>query len=404
MNERARTRLAAATLLAIGTLACSPPPPPSMAAPEAIPTQEVGKRALFGYKVAVSDDQIAVGAPHAKVAGYRKAGTVLLFDRATLALQRKIDAPDPTDGALFGFSLDLEGDRLLVGAVGHETAGVALAGAAYLFDSNTGRLLHSFAESPPLAKAEFGSTVTFAGSALVIGSPASTVDGETRAGAAYQFDASTGQRMHVFRRPQKDLVLGQALAFGAGRVLVGAPAATVNGVAHAGQVFAFDPATAKLTRTFEEPVPGAGSTFGAAIATDDDTVVIGAPNAFDRAGAAYVYDLESGALLHRLHEGLSLEDDGMFGYSLALLENEIAVGAPHTTVKGIPGSGAVYLFDRTSGRLVNRLTVRPVGGADLGISVAAEGGALFSSAQGGPEGGTVYVSREPRRTAPPPES
>ncbi len=394
-------RRSIAAIVAFAVIGCSPPPPPAAPQPRAIPTRSVGKRALFGFKVAVSDERIAVGAPHAKSNGHRKAGAVLLFDRKSLGFLRKVEAPEPADDALFGFSIDLQGDRLVVGSVGRVVEGAKLAGAAYLFDANTGRLLHEFVESPPREKAEFGSAVALAGGDAIIGSPASEVLGKSRAGIAYRFSGATGELVRSFHlpTPTENLVMGQALAVAADALLLGAPAATVTGVAHAGSVFAFDPNTAKLTRTLHEPEPSSGSTFGAAIDTDGKLAVIGAPNALDRAGAAYVYDLATGAVVHELHEAVHLEDGGMFGYSVALLEDAVAVGAPHTAVKGIPGSGAVYLFDRTTGKPIARLTVQPIGGADLGISVGAGSGSEYvSGAQGGPKGGTVYLSNVPPQT------
>ncbi|MDG2304080.1 MAG: hypothetical protein P8R42_05385 [Candidatus Binatia bacterium] len=387
--------------LLLFVIACSPPPPEAPA-PRKIPSQDVGSRALFGFKVALSKDLIAVGAPHARANDHRKAGAVLLFDRKTLALVRKVESPDPSEGALFGFAIALRGDRLLVGSAGRTVDGVPVAGAAYLINVRTGLSVRRFVESPPHAKAEFGSAVGFIGEDPVIGSPSSDVQGHVNAGIAYRFSANTGELLLSYHlpTPEDHMALGQVLTASGDTLLLGGPAAMMDGVAHAGAAFAFDANTGALKRRLLEPAAGEGSSFGASLATDGKFVVIGAPNANHRAGRAYVLDLASGKVVAALHDTANLEDGAMFGYSLALTDDGIIVGAPHDTVKGIPGAGAVYYFDRATRKFVARLAVRPVGGADFGIDVAGAGSEYVTGAQRGPKGGTAYISEDAPKEVP----
>lgn len=94
-----------------------------------------GPRALFGYSLAIDGDRVLVGAPRADEAG-EDAGAVYLFefDGLSWSAPREILAPTPEAGAHFGTSVAVEGRQLLIGAPGESYAATE-AGAAYLFAS-----------------------------------------------------------------------------------------------------------------------------------------------------------------------------------------------------------------------------------------------------------------------------
>ena len=95
--------------------------------------------------------------------------------------------------------------------------------------------------------------------------------------------------------------------------------------------------------------------FGSAVAVGTGVYVIGAPGdesgGVAGAGAAYVYDQVTGALLFTLANP-ALSSGDQFGASVAVAGNMIAVGAPLADPGGVSDAGAVYLFDRSTGTLV----------------------------------------------------
>ena len=91
----------------------------------------------FGFAVAISGDRLAVGAPYTRSdLGANAAGAVYLFERQGdgWVEEARITARDGGVFHLFGYSVDLDGDTLVVGARGAwaETPGDN-NGAAYVF-------------------------------------------------------------------------------------------------------------------------------------------------------------------------------------------------------------------------------------------------------------------------------
>ncbi|NJM06583.1 hypothetical protein HC891_10925 [Candidatus Gracilibacteria bacterium] len=86
----------------------------------------------------------------------------------------------------------------------------------------------------------------------------------------------------------------------------------------------------------------AGDRFGESLAITGSTVVIGAPGA-DGIGAAYVFDLASGAQQAKLRAGDGQSGDA-FGFSVAVADTTVVVGAPGDDDNGLR-SGSIYVFE-----------------------------------------------------------
>lgn len=92
---------------------------------------------LFGSSVALSGDTLVVGASHSHIDG--GDGRVWVFEHDPRAegeawtVQAVLEPVDPPPHGGFGWAVDLSGDRLVVGAFENEDTG-ELPGAAYLFE------------------------------------------------------------------------------------------------------------------------------------------------------------------------------------------------------------------------------------------------------------------------------
>jgi hypothetical protein len=99
----------------------------------------------FGLSVAISGDLILVGAWKHELTPGVAAGAAYIFQKDSGDPNNwveviKLTASDGADGDLFGYSVALQGDTAVVGAWGHEpTLGVA-TGAAYVFQKDEGGL------------------------------------------------------------------------------------------------------------------------------------------------------------------------------------------------------------------------------------------------------------------------
>ena len=156
--------------------------------------------------------------------------------------------------------------------------------------------------------------------------------------------------------------------------------------------------------TYTTPSPGDG--FGESVASNYGNVAIGAPSD-NGTGAVYLYDgvttanetistYAYGQLIHVFADP-NPEPGDEFGASLAVVGNELVVGAPGSSLSG-PGDGVVYVFDAndestTFGDLLATLTIPDPGAlndAQFGAAVGATDTNIVVGAPGN-DGGTGEV-------------
>ncbi len=146
--------------------------------------------------------------------------------------------------------------------------------------------------------------------------------------------------------------------------------------------------------------PTADAQFGAALAVDGLTAVIGAPAAdgsVPNSGAAYVFQRESGVWTHRAK---LIASDGAeadkFGGSVAIHDGIIVVGASGNDEAG-PNSGAAYVFTGSGDTWTQADKLLPsfVGDTFFGFSVAVYSGTIAVGApymdSGFTNSGAVYL-------------
>lgn len=212
----------------------------------------------------------------------------------------------------------------------------------------------SFASPAPVSAARAGRSVAIDGDFVLVGAPGDSVRG-SGAGAVHVFRRSAG--VWAFEetiRPPGTLAgdsFGEAVAVSNGVALIGAPGDDNVG-SGAGLVYVFAHGSTGWSeqQTFTGSLVGAGDAFGASIAMDGDTAVIGAhrdDSVANDCGTAYVMKRGSsfwGEQAQLLAPDASANDQ--FGVSVALSGNLAVVGAPAADPNGV-NSGVVYVFERT---------------------------------------------------------
>jgi len=145
----------------------------------------------FGTSVAISGTIVAVGAPFEDDGG-AEAGAVYVFEKGTQgwAEQQILRASDAATGDFFGTSLAM-GNGLVIGARGEDDIENG-SGAAYVFQKNGGRWTQEtrLKAATPSATAEFGKSVSSDGERIVCGAPGQDTAGNN-AGGAWSFHRST---------------------------------------------------------------------------------------------------------------------------------------------------------------------------------------------------------------------
>ena len=93
----------------------------------------------------------------------------------------------------FGYSVSVDGNLALVGAVGEDDADGTRSGKAYIFDVTTGSLLHTLHNPNAYgtsADDEFGEAVAISGNYAIVGAYGEGDAGGTYSGKAYVYQIS----------------------------------------------------------------------------------------------------------------------------------------------------------------------------------------------------------------------
>ncbi len=355
------------------------------------PTPDYTRCDYFGHSIAGQGSQVIVGAYWDDTGTpATRDGAVHLFDIATGSLVRTMPGVIASNS---GYSVAFMGSHIVSGAIladRHPNPPLDY-GAVYKYDSATGAHVLTFQNPAPQAAAHFGEHMAVVGGNLLVGMPYDDAAG-TNAGRAYLFDGTTGTLLHTFYAPVPTDYdrFGSGVAALGNDVLIGSPGR--NG--SAGIAYLFDSTTGNLLQTFQKPEPNAWDSFGSSVASVGDKVLVAAPGAdagADGTGAAYLFDSGTGELLATFLNPDPDAYDG-FGYFIAGVGDDVLIGAPYDDTHG-DHAGAAYLFDGDTGSLLLSLQ-DPTPGADdfFGAAVASLGNDILVSAYGDNAGvGAVYV-------------
>jgi hypothetical protein len=317
----------------------------------------------FGAAIAIAGDVAVVGAPGYSGTGLTDQGAAYVFERVALGDWQYLATLAPTTeraGARFGASVAASlvdtVVRVVVGAPG-DSNGTTTTGMAYVFE-RSGPTSATFTRSelaPTLSgittSDKFGTSVAIAGDRVVVGAPDL---GASREGGAELFEKpGVGPwASKAYLTPSTDPAphdrFGTSVAIAgtgtATEIVVGAIGVDypVGPVVSFGAVYLFtttdgmtwtEAATIPSPPTLAITSPIASSRFGAAVAFDGETLLVGAPDMHvagtTLSGAAYVFDT-SGAQPTGLAELLANPPlaYGRAGESVAFAGDRFVVGAP----------------------------------------------------------------------------
>ncbi|MCH7993769.1 MAG: hypothetical protein IIB57_04915, partial [Planctomycetes bacterium] len=141
-----------------------------------VPTPELNNDDEYGRAVAISGRVAVVGARKHDIAGMTERGAVYVFRRdsqtGVWGYRQELTAEDGDVGDLFGSSVAIDGDWIVVGAPEHDVFGVDNSGAAYAFhfDGSTWTQARKFRADDHDEADQFGIAVAISGNWVVVGS------------------------------------------------------------------------------------------------------------------------------------------------------------------------------------------------------------------------------------------
>jgi FG-GAP repeat len=151
---------------------------------------------LFGYSVAISGETIVVGAWLGDGAGGLDQGTAYVFVRSggVWIQQQKLEAADAAASDRFGSSVAIGGETIVIGAASDDGAGGLAQGSAYVFVRTGGVWMQQqkLEAADAAANDRFGYSVAISGETVVVGTPGDDGAGVGNRGSAYVFVHSDG--------------------------------------------------------------------------------------------------------------------------------------------------------------------------------------------------------------------
>ena len=312
---------------------------------------------LFGYSVAIDGDYAIVGAPLQSGFGTNNAGAAYIFhfDGVNWVYEDKLYPPwGGSLGDQFGYSVDIEGDRAIVGARNTEHYGYSQVGSAYVFarSGTDWNLIGTLYPSDGQQGDQFGNKVGISGNYAIVAA-AKDSDYGNKSGAAYIFEYHYGSWVEEVKLHASDADAGDAfgsdVAISGDHAVVGAPANMGVEYLQSGAVYIFHRShyygwgqVERLTHSDAEIFDH----LGASVDIEGDYVIAGAPFANDKTGKAYIF-ARSG---YDWYEQDILEpSDGAphdkFGTSVGITLGRAAVGSYLDDDDG-PESGSMYVFEQ----------------------------------------------------------
>jgi len=149
----------------------------------------------FGVSVSFCGSLALVGASSDNIGGNSNQGSAYLFDCASLPCSQldKLTASDGAANDHFGISVSLSGSLALVGAYGDEIGGNSNQGSAYVFNCTSFPCsqVDKLTASDGTTLDQFGYSVSFSGSLILVGAHGDDIGGNSNQGSAYLYDCSS---------------------------------------------------------------------------------------------------------------------------------------------------------------------------------------------------------------------
>lgn len=322
--------------------------------------------------------------------------------------------PSGLAGDQFGEAVAIDGDTMIVGALGDDVGANADQGTAHIYRwTGSGWAFEATLAAADGATTDwFGRSVAISGDTVVVGSQATfaTPNGLNNAiGSAYVFSRSgttwTQQTKLTAADGTPNDDFGQSVAISGNTIIVGARN-DVGTNADQGSAYVFiRSGTTWMQQAKLIAADGAATdAFGRSVALEGDTAIVGAylddVGANADQGSAYVFT-RSGTTWTQKSKLTAADGaaNDYFGFSVAVSGDTAIIGVLLDDVGGKVNQGSAYVFTRsgTSWTQQAQLTAAGSAGSDyFGIAVALSGetaivGATNTTVNGNSGQGVAYV-------------
>jgi hypothetical protein len=365
----------------------------------------------FGHSVAISGETAIIGAPGDGFGDGSSVGAAFVFVRngATWTQQAELTANDATEFDVFGSSVAISGETVVVGASEAGPDQNSRRGAAYVFVRNgaTWTQQAKITASDGVSGDQFGGAVAIEGETIAVGAPAHNAI-FFREGAVYVFVRTgatwTQQAKFTASDAVAEFFFGNSLSISGNTLAVGASLGDSPPGGDTGAAYVFVRTGTTWTQQ-AKLAPGellTGDRFGISVSISGETIAVGAPfhntSAGVDAGAAYVF-VRTGTTW--IQQAKLTANDGeantLFGWSAAIYGETAIIGSRDNTSAG-ENAGAAYVFVRTGTTWTQQAKLTPNDGMPFqvfSLSVAISGETIVIGAPNdttlGTQAGAAYV-------------
>lgn len=313
----------------------------------------------FGHQVFIKGNTALVGVWYHDHDGLRNLGAVYVYEKldGVWTNTQELTPSDGEAGDLFGVNMEIDGNTIIVGALGDDEKG-NLAGAAYVFDKVDG----IWEETVKLTASDgapvdlFGVNVSISNNVLVVGAWGKS-DVLYRAGAAYVYEKINGSWTEVAKLlpsfPRRENSFGIRCGIEENTIIIGA-----SPIYGTGRVYVYEKPSTGWTNMTETAILSAsenataGDRFGLSLDINGDFVIVGAEddnvNGED-SGAAYVFQKPEDGWITATEDLKLLPENGGakydYGISVSVSGNQFIVGSRGDRNVDARFSGSVYIYE-----------------------------------------------------------
>ena len=317
----------------------------------------------FGWSVAISGDTAVVGARFDQIGSNLYQGSAYIFVRnkgaETWTLQQKLIASDGTAGSLFGGSVAISGETIIIGANGEDLGGNENQGCAYVFvrSGTTWIEQQKLVASDGAANDGFGWNVKISGETVVLGSIGDQIGANIRQGSAYVFirngtSWTEQQKLTAVDGAANDY-FGWSVSISGETLVIGAYDADIGASQNQGSCYVFVRSNSiwTLQSKLTASDGAASDNFGISVAISGETIIVGA-NGDDNGtnnqqGSVYIFVRSGTSWAEQLKLTAADGAEGdFFGSSVAISNGVAVIGAEGDTTGSNTLQGSAYIFAR----------------------------------------------------------
>jgi len=367
-----------ASIAAIAAVACTPPD-------GWLPNPNGSQHEQAGFAVAIDSNWAMSGVMRSDTI-FGSAGKVLVYRRVNhnWSLVQSLVSGDPQTEGNFGWSVDLSGDRAIVGAPFEQEA-YALGGAAYVFERSGNSWTQKAQFFGDTTESGFANSAAISGDYAVVGAPFPAPPTFVGAGVAFVYRRdSLGAWLRDTTLHASDaipnILFGWSVAIDDDVIVVGARQGVVHSTIIGGAAYVFRRSgTVWIQEAKLRAVdPDYHDFFGTSVSVSGDTVIVGANGDNEKgndAGAAYVFERDSLGMWQHLSKFQPATAGDEFGSAVSIDGRWAIVGASLAGANdSYKGAAWMYYRDNTSWVAASMLAPHDLAYGDrFGYSVSISG-------------------------------